>query len=213
MTQIICRLTFLDNVKKFHEPWPHVLTILWRLYIHLQLQIRFGGTHKCNIQIPVRQQRQVRFRTTSVSGQVAHPKVSLPAWSDSQENRVRSCSAATCVSSCAATLTHPFKSKALMRMCCRTSSDVIWGSTAKDRNSTGSAPSHFCKTREKQHVDKVTTSPFQPTYIWHIVVMTMMSTIYYRSIIITMKCDGMKQTGERGAKWRPAAMQQSPFIQ
>lgn len=53
------------------------------------------------------------------------------------------------VSSCAIILTHPFKSKALMRMCCRTSSDVIWGSTAKDRNSTGSDPSHFWKTWEK----------------------------------------------------------------
>lgn len=111
--------------------------------------MRFGCTHKCNIQIPVRQQRKIRFRTTSVSGQVTHSEVSLPVLKGNEENRVRDHFAATCVSSCTITLTHPFKSKALMSMCCRTSSDVIWGSTAKERNSTGSAPSHFWKTRDK----------------------------------------------------------------
>lgn len=41
-------------------------------------------------------------------------------------------------------ITHPFKSKARMRMCCNTSSEVIWGSTAKERNSSGKKLSHFC---------------------------------------------------------------------
>lgn len=40
-------------------------------------------------------------------------------------------------------LTHPFKSNARMRMCCNTSSEVIWGSTAKERNSGGKKLSHF----------------------------------------------------------------------
>lgn len=58
---------------------------------------------------------------------------------------------------------YPFKSKALISMCCRTSRDVIWGSTAKDRNSTGRAPSHFWKTvwnitnndQSLQHVEEI----------------------------------------------------------
>ena len=40
-------------------------------------------------------------------------------------------------------ITHPFKSNARMRMCCNTSSEVIWGSTAKERNSGGKKLSHF----------------------------------------------------------------------
>lgn len=40
-------------------------------------------------------------------------------------------------------ITHPFKSKARMRMCCNTSSEVIWGSTAKERNSGDKKLSHF----------------------------------------------------------------------
>lgn len=128
-----------------------VLTVFWRFYVHLELKIWFCSTHKRYVQIPIRSQREVNFCTVAISGQETYTKI-VPPGRYLKRNRdawltFNEAPSVEGIRKSHEKDSYPVKSKALISMCCRTSSDVIWGSTAKERNSTGRHPSHFWKTR------------------------------------------------------------------